>query len=168
MKPITAKPPEPAYNHVIFHWPASPMTHSARCSPSSDACWAIKAAPQLRIFIIDKSEDSACALATLLVLIGHASEFEVSLDHTHVCRCSFSPDVILVGLGLIDVKLIARLQSKFDGVKVVGMIGSRYSDEKQTVLAAGCDGCLYYLAEPEEWQQQLNNVLSPLSVARPP
>jgi CheY-like chemotaxis protein len=121
-------------------------------------------APHRRILVIDEHPDRASSFADLLSLLGHPAAFALSVDHALASCISWRPEIVFIGLELLDKgarALVRRIESAVGrhGARIVGVTGSRHRDDENRALEAGCDAILYYLADQDEIQQTIAQVM---------
>jgi CheY-like chemotaxis protein len=106
----------------------------------------LKPAPQARrrVLVVEDNLDSVHAMATLIKMMGHEVQFAINGFAALDIARSFRPDVILLDLGLPDLKGddIARQlkwEPGLENTRIIALTGLPLQEVKQRALDAGCE-----------------------------
>lgn len=100
--------------------------------------------PKRRVLVVEDNLDSVHSMAMLLKAMGHEVQFAINGFAAIDVARSFRPDVILLDIGLPDLKgdEIAR-QFKYEpgleSVRIIAITGLPLADVEQRALTAGCE-----------------------------
>ena len=100
--------------------------------------------PKRRVLVVEDNLDSVHSMAMLLKAMGHEVQFAINGFAAIDVARSFKPDVILLDIGLPDLKgdEIAR-QFKYEPglerVRIIAITGLPLAEVEQRALKAGCE-----------------------------
>jgi len=100
--------------------------------------------PKRRVLVVEDNLDSVHSMAMLLKAMGHEVQFAINGFAAIDVARSFKPDVILLDIGLPDLKgdEIAR-QFKYEpgleSVRIIAITGLPLAEVEQRALKAGCE-----------------------------
>lgn len=104
--------------------------------------------PLFKILVADDNVAAANALAKLLALKGHSAETVYTGGDVFAAVRSFSPDIVLLDIGLPDMsgyEVIGGLRDSGFAKKVVAVTGYGQAEDKEKAFAAGFD---HHLTKP--------------------
>lgn len=119
--------------------------------------------PSYKILVADDNAAAANALATLLTLKGHTTETAYTGTDVLALVQSFSPDIVLLDIGLPDMsgyEVVDTLRSGGYTKKIIALTGYGQAEDKEKARTAGFD---HHLTKPmaiatfEEYLDTLSN-----------
>jgi CheY-like chemotaxis protein len=98
-----------------------------------------------RVLVVDDNVDAATSLAEFLRLEGHQTEAVYSAQGALEAVASFSPDVVLLDIGLPDMdgyEVAKRIRAGGSAVRLVALTGYGQAEDIQRTHSAGFDAHL--------------------------
>ena len=101
-------------------------------------------APKRRVLVVDDNLDVVHSMAMLLKLLGHEVQFAINGFAALDVARKFRPQVILLDIGLPDVKGDAiarqlRWEPGLEGCRIIAVSGRSDHEMRQRALDAGCE-----------------------------
>jgi CheY-like chemotaxis protein len=115
----------------------------------------MQSVPAKRIMIVDDNIDAANSLAAMLQLDGHIVEVAYTAQDTLDSIEKFSPDVMLLDLGLphmngYELARRIRTQGMFKNIRLIALTGYGQPEDKQRTKTVGFDA---HLVKPLVYEQ---------------
>jgi len=136
-------------------------------APQADAAGhghahAVAPTSHRRILVVDDNRDAADSLVAMLSADGHEAAASYTGAHALERVASWSPDVVLLDIGLPDIggyEVARRLrqQNSGDGLTIVAISGWGQQRDKQDALDAGCDAHLTKPANPDDVRELIGS-----------